>query len=703
MSDKRPLDRSPYYVSHFEHLDRILSRPQLAGIGISGCVGAGIFVTSSSLISTTGSLGAAISYVIAGGISACVLYSMTEMVSARPLTGSLIDLPHNFLDPAFGFAVAASYSLANICSMATLTAQSAELTALLKTDPVRHSTGIEVGINVSLIALTTFSHCLGVRLYGKIERVRQKLAMDIPTRTEDQQVVMWFKLSLFVLVCVMAVVINAGGGGPRQTSFRSNYTSHAFPPGWKPIGFDSTNEPRLFSTGVSDTQFGVAGPGGRLFAFLTAVSLAMFSCMGGEMVAMTAGEAKEPWRDIPISMSFVYVIPLSLYPFVMMAGGANVNYADPHLYKMWARGTGDLSLSPFVIAAQSSSLHALPRVLNVFFIISAYTAANTAIYVASRSVFMLAQTYLSRKLADTFGRTNNGHTPLAAIALCSVLGFLSLAGLSKNAHSQPRITLSEFYTGSVACVYICLCVTFLNFKAGLDRLDKRKILSRDDRLYIKKLFKSRWQPLPAYIGIVGCVFVIIWSGIPPIYILAARGSLTSTDNLKQTVSLTFDVFGAYIGPLLFAGFYLTYKYIHPLSVRVDVRDLRPSDYVLDDLAAMEGENPRLYSRKSSDSSASQHGPPPIELDVLGRDRRQSSIMREDIGRPRQSSHAAETEELDPEIVLALEAEDARREQREHVLDVLRRRPPRMERGFWREVWSFVVVEKVPAVAPGQAG
>jgi amino acid transporter len=80
------------------------------GIGISGCVGIGIFVTSGSLITTSGSLGGPLSYLVAGIIAACVLYTLTEMVACRPLTGALIDLPHKFLDPAAGFAVSASYS-----------------------------------------------------------------------------------------------------------------------------------------------------------------------------------------------------------------------------------------------------------------------------------------------------------------------------------------------------------------------------------------------------------------------------------------------------------------------------------------------------------------------------------------------------------------------------------------------------------------
>ena len=88
-----------------------------AGIGISGCIGGGVFITSGALIATTGSLGAAISYVVAGGIVTCVMYTTTEMVTCRPLTGALIDLPHTFLDPASGFAIASVYGYVSSSSI----------------------------------------------------------------------------------------------------------------------------------------------------------------------------------------------------------------------------------------------------------------------------------------------------------------------------------------------------------------------------------------------------------------------------------------------------------------------------------------------------------------------------------------------------------------------------------------------------------
>jgi hypothetical protein len=48
---------------------------------------------------------------------------------------------------------------------------------------------------------------------------------------------------------------------------------------------------------------------------------------------------------------------------------------------------------------------------------------------------------LAEASCQHFGRTNNGHTPLAAILLCSALGFLSLVGLGEYAQSQVCASL----------------------------------------------------------------------------------------------------------------------------------------------------------------------------------------------------------------------------------------------------------------------
>lgn len=243
--------------------------------------------------------------------------------------------------------------------MACLTAYSAELTSLMKSGPPgRHPPEVEVGITIAFIALTSLTHCLGVKLYGTLERV-----------------VAVFKLCLFVLVCVLMLVVNVGGAGPRIGSYRGNYTTMAFPPGFKPAGFNSTSDIAIPGSNVSDAQFGIPGAGGRLFGFLTSVTFAMFSCYGGEIIAMTAGESKEPFKDVPVVMSFVYIVPLSLLPLTLMSAAANVNYADPSLPVIWSPGSGSADLSPFVVAVQTSAISGVAKALNLFFIISAYTAA----------------------------------------------------------------------------------------------------------------------------------------------------------------------------------------------------------------------------------------------------------------------------------------------------------------------------------------
>lgn len=113
--------------------------------------------------------------------------------------------------------------------------------------------------------------------------------------------------------------------------------------------------------------------------FRNAVTLAMFACMGGEQVVMTAGEAKHPWKDLPAVMSFVYLIPLALYPLATLAVGANVNFAHPDLAHPYVKSANATPLSPFMIAVKGASHNGLFKALNAFFLISAYTAGY-AIY-----------------------------------------------------------------------------------------------------------------------------------------------------------------------------------------------------------------------------------------------------------------------------------------------------------------------------------
>lgn len=212
---------------------------------------------------------------------------------------------------------------------------------------------------------------------------------------------------------------------------------------------------------------------------------------------MTAGEAKDPWNDLPAVTKLIYTIPLTIYPVLSLLVGFAINYADPHLYRPWAMDNLNGSHSPFIIAIKYASLGSLPTVLNACFMIAAYTCGNTSLYISSRTLFVICQNYGTPRLRKFFARTSANHTPQTAIIFSSLFGFLGLLGLADKTFNQPVLTMSAFFTGAIGCVYISECWTFLKFKKGLDIMHSRRSFSRDHELYRRYLFRGHWQPFIA--------------------------------------------------------------------------------------------------------------------------------------------------------------------------------------------------------------
>ncbi|KAF2803245.1 uncharacterized protein BDZ99DRAFT_453470 [Mytilinidion resinicola] len=541
-------DNVAQWIFHNDHLDRVLEKHHITSIAISGTIGIGLFITSGELIAVSGSAGCVLGYAIASLIVVGVYRCLAELVSVRPLSGALIDYPHTFVDPALGFAVAVTYCLAQCLSMAALTSGAARVADNFGpsgSPPL--DKGKKTGIVIGLVTLTLFSNICGVKTYGRIERI-----------------VKWFKILLILLLCILMIVINLGVGGARMKPTVGNYSSeYAFTPYFNPAGFNDTTA----HTPPTGNTEGIPGGGGRFLAVWTSVTVGMFACMGGDIVVVTAGEARRPRKDLPTATRFMYWVPLGLYFITSLLVGFNINYTDRDLFRMYSLENTNTSHSPFIIVVKSTAIKALPDVLNACFLVSGYTAANTALYVSSRTLFATAQLYGNTFIKSTLGRTNNGHTPIAAIVFCSSFGFLALLGLADTSYNQPILTLSAFFTGAVACVYASQCIAFLRFKAGLDLLHERQVYSRDRPPYTTKHYRAHWQPWWAYVGLIGSCLIVFFSGWPAIYILNSRHHLTADKQLKTNVQLAADLIGAYAGPLVFLTLYLGWKFWHGTTVR----------------------------------------------------------------------------------------------------------------------------------------
>jgi amino acid transporter len=439
--------------------------------------------------------------------------------------------------------------------------------------------GRTIGIITSLLVVTLVSNLIGVKLYGRIERVLK-----------------WFKLLLILTICILMVAINMGTGGPRTGSRLGNYTQMDLPPYFRPDGFlniapDNTDR-------FDDARmFGIPGTSGRFLSVWTAVILGVFACMGGDLVIVTAGEAKRPRADLPNAARFMYLVPIGLYVLTSLLVGFNINYTDPDLARPYSTHNSAASHSPFIIVAKTTSLKIVPDFLRACFLISAYSAANTGLYVSSRTLFALAQQYGNKQVRNTLGKTNDGHTPIAAILCSSCFGLLAFLGLADESFNQPILSLAAFFTGAISCVYVSQCIAFLRFKAGLTNLHRLDIYSRDSVAYKKYHYRSRWQPWFAWLGLIGSLLIALTSGWPAAYIMSARDRLASSKNLKQNHLLAWDLVGAYSGPILFLILYTTFKLVNGTRIR-SLRELTLDNYILpnfpgDEDQECQGSKPQL--------------------------------------------------------------------------------------------------------------
>ena len=65
-------------------------------------------------------------------------------------------------------------------------------------------------------------------------------------------------------------------------------------------------------------------------------------------------------------------------------------------------------------------------------VFEAHHPSNSALYVSSRTLFVLAQRSQYQSVRRSLGRTNNGHTPLAAIFASFLPGLLAFLAVKSR-------------------------------------------------------------------------------------------------------------------------------------------------------------------------------------------------------------------------------------------------------------------------------
>lgn len=232
------------------------------------------------------------------------------------------------------------------------------------------------------------------------------------------------KMFLIVGLVLFNVVINA-----RNTVVSTNPSRFRF---WQsPYSAQSTN----FTLHGNDPEHTrtIIGGAAHLASMWTAMTIATFSMIGFDTVAITAAETRDMrgGETTKLATRKISLRIVLLYSLAVFTVGLNVPYTDPNLRDNAINSLRSGQHSPFIIAAVLARIKGAPYILNGLFLFSATSAGISALYNSSRILHTLSDipnvwpdNHIVMSLRRRLSRTYNG-IPLAAVFVSWLFGLLA--------------------------------------------------------------------------------------------------------------------------------------------------------------------------------------------------------------------------------------------------------------------------------------
>lgn len=237
---------------------------------------------------------------------------------------------------------------------------------------------------------------------------------------------------------------------------------------------------------------------GYFLGFLQCLIQASFTIAGPDYVSMAAGEAENPRVIMPKAFNAVFYRLTAFFMLGSLAVGILVPYNDAELKAAFKNSLPGAAASPYVVAMQRLHISGLPHIVNALVLASAFSAGNSYVYCASRSLYGLA---LEGKAPRILTRTTRKGVPVYCVVIVLLISLLSFLQVSNSAAT----VLSWFVnlvTASQLINYAVMCMTFISFYNAC----KVQGLDRNTLPY-----KGIWQPYLAWYGFTGC-FVMSFVG-----------------------------------------------------------------------------------------------------------------------------------------------------------------------------------------------
>jgi L-asparagine transporter-like permease len=360
----------------------------MAMVAVGGSIGTGLLLGSGAALEVAGPA-AILSFLAAAFINWTVTMALGELACAHPAAGSFGVYGELYLNSFAGFIARAGYWIGlSLAIGAEMIAAATYMSVWFPT--VRPYLWIVIFAALLLL--------INLRNVGSYGRAEFWLSM--------------IKLATIVAFIVLGAALLLGGRIAPQYDAQGGF----FPRGpWSP---------------------------------LTAITYAIYSFGGVEMVAVTSGESRSP-KETPraVWMTFLVLTFVYLGAIVVLLGVMPWNHAG-------------VAESPFVTTFRIVRIPHASDVMNFVVLTAALSGANASLYVASRMIFSLARTGWA---PASLGRLNREGSPRNAVLHSSFGILFALALILWAPQNAFRYIVGAAFTGMILSWLVSLAA-HINFR-----------------------------------------------------------------------------------------------------------------------------------------------------------------------------------------------------------------------------------------------
>ena len=149
-----------------------------------------------------------------------------------------------------------------------------------------------------------------------------------------------------------------------------------------------------------------------------------------KQASMAAGEAINPRAVLPKAYNGVFYRLTVFFVLGTLCVGVLVPYNDPTMAAAFKEDKPGAAASPYVIAMDRLNIPVLPHIVNAMVLGASFSAGNSYVYCASRSLYGLA---LDGKAPRLFTKCTKTGVPIYCVSVVLMIALLAFLQVSNGA------------------------------------------------------------------------------------------------------------------------------------------------------------------------------------------------------------------------------------------------------------------------------